>query len=50
MDIKRKRKVRIKIKRTKQMDYVNLLLDHLVYKLNLINLTFLSYRLLKNKD
>ena len=47
MDIRRKR---VRIKRTKQIDYVNLLLDHLVYKLNLINLTFLSRRLLQNKD
>jgi hypothetical protein len=37
-------------KRTKQMDYINLLLDQLVYKLNLINLTFLSRRLLQNTD
>jgi hypothetical protein len=41
---------RIRKKRTKQMDYINLLLEHLVYKLNLINLTFLSRRLLQNTD
>jgi hypothetical protein len=41
---------RIRKKRTKQMDYINLLLDQLVYKLNLLNLTFLSHRLLQNTD
>lgn len=41
---------RIKGKRIKQMDYINLLLEHLVYKLNLMNLTFLSHRLLQNRD